>query len=205
MAVPAKDFTLGRLSDGSYRGSPKKAFFPALFRGEEVSADIKEILGHSVKRGVLGIPDPRLLAQCAYNTSKSASEILVGSLLGGTNLNYVARIGGIFRASDDRWKHWEFSDKAALTIQKALVDRAGLNSFRRAMENGAWLRTIPRHLNRTELSREKFQNNLLFQYCVVPLNLPTDCDGCGKNLLVPHDLLFHKGVLVLAQHNDATK
>ena len=62
----------------------REAFFPALFGGEEVSADLREILGHSVKRRGLGILKPRLLAEHAYNTSKSASEVLVGSLLGGT-------------------------------------------------------------------------------------------------------------------------
>ena len=36
----------------------REALFPALFGGEEVSDDLREILGHSVKHGGLGIPDP---------------------------------------------------------------------------------------------------------------------------------------------------
>ena len=40
-----------------------ESFFPALFGGEEVSTNLKEILGHSVKRGSLGISDPRLLVE----------------------------------------------------------------------------------------------------------------------------------------------
>ena len=64
-------------------------FLPAIFGGEEVSADLREILGHSVKCGGLGIPNPRLSAERAYSTSKAASKVLIGSLLGGTNLNYV--------------------------------------------------------------------------------------------------------------------
>ena len=43
-----------------------------------VSDDLREILGHSAKHRGLGIPDPRLSAECAYNTSKAASEVLVG-------------------------------------------------------------------------------------------------------------------------------
>ena len=39
----------------------------------------------------------------------------------------------------------------------------------------------------------------------MPLNLPTDCDGCGKKLSVPHALSCPKGVLVLAWHNDDAK
>ena len=64
--------------------------FPSsLFRGEEITADFRKILGHSVKHGGLGIPDPRLSAESAYNTSKAASRELVDSFLGGSVLDYV--------------------------------------------------------------------------------------------------------------------
>ena len=38
-----------------------EAFLTALFGGGEASANHKEVLGHSVKSGRLGIPDPWLL------------------------------------------------------------------------------------------------------------------------------------------------
>ena len=52
----------------------REKFFPTLFGGEEINANFWKILGHSVKHGVLGIPEPRLSAECAYNTSKAASR-----------------------------------------------------------------------------------------------------------------------------------
>ena len=52
----------------------REKLFPSLFRGEEVTANFWKILGHSVKHGGLGIPEPRLSAECAYNTSKAASR-----------------------------------------------------------------------------------------------------------------------------------
>ena len=64
-------------------------FFPALFEGEDINADFQQILVHSIKHDGLGIPDPRLSDECAYNTSKAAIRELVDSLLGGTVLNYV--------------------------------------------------------------------------------------------------------------------
>ena len=67
----------------------REKFFPSLFRGEKITADLHKILGHSVKHGGLGIPDPRLSTECAYNTSNAASRELVDSLLGGSVLNYV--------------------------------------------------------------------------------------------------------------------
>ena len=36
----------------------RETFFPTLFGGEEVDADSKKILGHSIKHGILGIPEP---------------------------------------------------------------------------------------------------------------------------------------------------
>ena len=67
-----------------------------------------------MKRRGLDIPDSWLSAECAYNTSKAAIEVLVGSLLGGTNLNYVADKGCGNRSSTDRRKQWELAEKAVL-------------------------------------------------------------------------------------------
>ena len=67
----------------------REKFFPSLFGGEDITADFRKILVHSVKHGGLGIPDPRLSVECAYNTSKAASRELVYSLLGGSVRNYV--------------------------------------------------------------------------------------------------------------------
>ena len=92
-----------------------------------------------------------------------------------------------------------------LLRQKELVDRAGLNRLRRATDNGAWLAAIPHCLNGTYFSSEEFQNNLLLRYGIVFLNLPTDFDGFGKKLSVPHASSCPKGGLVLAQYNDADK
>ena len=80
-----------------------------------------------MKCGGLGIPNPRLLADRAYNISKSASEVLVGSLLGGTYINYVAHKWYVCRASSDRRKHQKFLEMEVLMRQKELANGAGLN------------------------------------------------------------------------------
>ena len=56
----------------------REAFFSARFGGEEVSDNLREILGHSVKYGGVGIPDPRLSEDPEYSTYKVASEVLLG-------------------------------------------------------------------------------------------------------------------------------
>ena len=36
----------------------REKFFSAIFGGEDINSDFQKILGHSVKHGGLGIPDP---------------------------------------------------------------------------------------------------------------------------------------------------
>ena len=60
-----------------------------LLGGEEVTVDFRKILGYSVKHVSLGIPNPGLSVECAYNTSKADSRELVDYLLGGYVFNYV--------------------------------------------------------------------------------------------------------------------
>ena len=139
-----------------------------------------------MKCGGLRITDPRLSVEHSYKNFKGSSEVLVGSLLGGTDLNYVAHKGCVHRASAEWQKQWGLAEKVALMRRKDLADGAGLNQLHRATENGVWLTAIPHCLNSRELSREEFQDNLLLQYDIVPLNLPTGCDGCGNKFLVPH-------------------
>ena len=158
-----------------------------------------------MKLSGLCIPYPRLLVERAYKTFKASSEVLVDALPGGTKLKYVSHKRCVIRVSADGQKQQGFLEKAALKRRKELADRAELNSFWRAMENGAWLTAIPHHLNSMELSREEFQDNLLLCYGIVPLNLITDCDGCGKKFSVPHALSCPKGGLFMAWHNDAAK
>ena len=55
----------------------REKFFPALFGGEEINVEFRQILGHSVKHGGLGIPDPRFSEESAYNNSKADSGELV--------------------------------------------------------------------------------------------------------------------------------
>ena len=85
--------------------------------------------------------------------------------------------------------------------RKELADGSGLNRLRWATDNGVWLTAIPHCLNSTELLWEEFQDNILLRYVIVPLDLPIDFDGCGKNFLVTHALSCPNGGLILARHN----
>ena len=96
----------------------QETFFPALCGGEYINADFRKILGHSFKHCGLGIPDPRLLAESEFNTSKAASRELVYSLLEGTALNYVGHRACVLRASAGARKDQKQVEMADLDRQK---------------------------------------------------------------------------------------
>ena len=90
-----------------------------------------------MKCGGLGIPDPWLLVERACNTSKASRMVLLGSILVGTDINYVANKGCAHRASADSRKRQELAEKAVISRRKELVDWSGLNRLRQATDNGA--------------------------------------------------------------------
>ena len=53
---------------GPIEDALREAFLPALSGGEEVSDDLREILGHKVKRGGLNLPYPCLSVDHAYKS-----------------------------------------------------------------------------------------------------------------------------------------
>ena len=78
-----------------------------------------------------------------YNTYKSASEVLLGSILVGTDLNYVVHTGCICRSSAGGRKLRELIKKAVLSIIKELAFGAGMNCLQRSTENYPCLSAIP--------------------------------------------------------------
>ena len=90
--------------------------------GEEINVGFRKILGHSVKYAGLGIPDPQLSVESAYNTSKADSGELVDSLLGGSALNYLGQRACVRRASVGDKKDRKHLDLAELARRKELAD-----------------------------------------------------------------------------------
>ena len=79
------------------------------------------------------------------------------------------------------------------------------NCLHRVTRNGAYLSAVPHRLNGTELSWEEFRDNLCLRYGLMPQDVPTTCNSCGKRFSIEHALSFPKVGLVLARHDDAAK
>ena len=169
---------------GTIEEALREKFFPAQFGGEEINADFRQILVHSVKHGSLGMPDPRSSAESAYNTSKPSSGELEDSLLRGSTLNYVGHRACVRKeslAARCANMHVELGD---LARQKDLEGDEERNRLHRATRNGAWLSAVPHRLNGTVLSWEEFQDNLCLRYGLMPQDIPATCDCCSEKFLI---------------------
>ena len=115
----------------------REKFFPALFGGEEINADFRKILGHSVNHGGLCIPYPRLSEDSAYNTSKADSRELVNSLLRGSALNHVGHRACVRKASIVARQAKTHVGLGEVASWKELAGGQERNRFHRATRNAA--------------------------------------------------------------------
>ena len=190
---------------GPIEESLRDKLFPSLFGGEDITANFRKILGHSVNHGGLGIPEPRLSAESDYNTSKAASRELVDSLIGGSVLNYLGNKACLRKASQMAQLSKRSVELAKIFKRQEQAGGQEKNRLHRAMRNGAWLSNVPHGLNGTELSLEEFRDILRLRYGLMSQDIPATCDGCGNNFLIEHALSCPKGGLFLARHADAAK
>ena len=116
----------------------REKFSPSLFGGEEINTNFRKILGHSVKHGGLGIPDPRSSVERAYNTSKAARRELVDSLIGGSILNYVGHRACVRKAGQTARRKIKMSvELVEVFRQQEQAGDQDKNRLHRETRNGA--------------------------------------------------------------------
>ena len=161
---------------------------PRTIRGEEIKADLWQILVHSVKYGGLGIPDHQFSEESSYNTSNADSGELVDSRLGGSALNYVVHRAYVHQESVGARIERKHVKLAELARQKELAGGQERNRLHRATSKWSWLSAIPHRLKGTALSREESWDNLHLRYGMMPQDIPVTYDGCGKKFLFENAL-----------------
>ena len=130
---------------------------------------------------------------------------LVYYLLGGSLLNYVGHRACLRKASLAARRIKTHVELVEVARQKELTVGQERNRLHWATKNGACLSAAPHHLIGTDLSREKFWDNLCLKYGLMLQDIPATCDVCGKKFSIKHALSCPKGGLVLAQHDDSAK
>ena len=126
--------------------------------------------------------------ESAYNTSMAAIRELVDSLLGVSALNYVRHRVCVRKASVAARRSNMHVELGEVARPKELSGGQERNRLQRSTRNGAWLSSVPHHLNSTELSQEGFRDNLCLRYGLMPQDIQATSDGCVKKLSIEHAL-----------------
>ena len=134
----------------------REDFSPALFGGQEVDYELRELLRHGAKRGGIGIKYPSKSAERGHAMSVKACEALIESLLRGADLNCVCHWYCIRKASARARKARERGESAAMAEQKVGVGCQEQGSLERVLRSRAWLTSMPYQMNITEISGKDF-------------------------------------------------
>ena len=79
---------------------------------------------------------------------------LLGSLLGGTNLNYIGHRACMIKSSEGSRKERERKELEEMEICKVVAGGQEREQLHRETRNGDWITTMFHQLNGTELSWE---------------------------------------------------
>ncbi len=177
-------------------------FIPALLQVSEPVDDVfHQLLSHGVKMGGIAIKNPVTLAPHLHQCSMDASNILVKALHNGRGLNAEAHKAVVKAAGNAARKARLKGEEENLKGLKSSGGRKVAKHLGRMSKTGAWLSVISNHFDRTELSREEFQDNLTIRYGLRPRGLPKRCNGCREPFTVQHGLSCKKGGFVGQQHD----
>ena len=147
-----------------------------------------------------------------FNPTKSADSNYQASILISSHLLKALRHGEGFRSVDHRSTiavcKSELVTRNKATNEKALASiLSGVScddrrTILRGKDTGRWLSITPSTVNGTELSMQEFRDSLLLRYARSPPDLPSECDGCGKECTVRHALAYKVGGLVIRRHDE---
>ena len=122
---------------GNIKEALREKLFPVIFGGEDIDTNFRKILGHIVNHGGLDITGPRFSAESAYNTYKASIGELVGSILGGTDLNYVGHMACVRGTSAGARKDQKHVDTEELDRKKDMSGGQERKQYHMETRNGA--------------------------------------------------------------------
>jgi hypothetical protein len=172
----------------------REEFIPALFnrRNMTLSESDRRHSANRIKRGGLGIRDPRAEAPLLNEASLSASSDLVKALVDGTDLSLPGHTTTVRGASATARKTRGEEEKAFVATRKGQATTKEKKRLDRMAGCGAWLSRLPTRFEGNQVTEEECHDNLLLRYGFRPTGLPQQCDGCGSNFLVEHVLNCQK-------------
>ena len=177
-------------------------FLPALMGGDPPDRELSQL---PVRYAGLGILDPCKNAQCHYLTSKAMTASLSSSLVEGVDMDAMGYRMESNRTLQESKAIQEVELASTLESLLVVAPPDDQRRMKRSQETGTWLTATPSLDYGTALSRTEFRDAILcLCHGLIPLDLPTKCDGCPstKNFTMGHAFQCKKGGLVLARHDE---
>jgi hypothetical protein len=181
------------------------SFLPALLGVEFVDADLRALVAQGVKQAGLAIRNPVDVAHQLFDSSKQATDEIVGSLRYGTELNLAEHRQKVRGANQLARNMRKMDDVAANDARAREKGIRVKNRLERAGLSGIWLTVVPNRFNGTEISMEEWRDNARLRYNLAPLAMPECCDGCGHRMSVEHALSCKVGGLVHIRHDNVAQ
>ncbi|KAL7474337.1 hypothetical protein ACHAW6_000312, partial [Cyclotella cf. meneghiniana] len=178
-------------------------FLPAVLGIDEpINNELRTLVGNGVKTGGMAIQDPTLAAASLYSTSVEATEMLTGTHITNEPINVEAHRNCVQAAGVKHQKKQHDGEVASHTALMEQLPPKIEKRMEQATVAGVWLSTIPDRFSGTELTKDKWFNNVTIRYGWRPANLPDQCDNCGAGLTLEHGLSCKQGGLVGIHHDD---
>ncbi|KAL7474349.1 hypothetical protein ACHAW6_000325, partial [Cyclotella cf. meneghiniana] len=178
-------------------------FIPAILGIDgPIDDDLRTLLGNGVKTRGLAIQNPTLAAASLYSTSVESTDMLTGTLIRNEPINIEADQNCVQAAGARHRKARHDGEVAFHTALMEWLPPKVKKRMEQAAATGAWLSTIPDRFSGTELTKDKWLDNVAIRYGRRPADLPDHCDGGGLGLMLEHGLSCKQGGLVGIRHDD---
>ncbi|CEL99221.1 unnamed protein product [Vitrella brassicaformis CCMP3155] len=174
-----------------------------------VTATEAQLMMLPARHGGMGVRDPTERVAVAYETSTKGTSLLVSTIQNGdppdgppfnpfqhhAEMQQAVKEGR--RATDEAAKE-RFEDG----LEQLPPERR--RAVHRAIEvkTAGWVTCRPDAEDHTDMTPDKFRDNMAIRYAYERPKMPTHCDGCGATYSLDHALNCGVGGLVIRRHNE---
>eukprot|EP00923_Selenidium_pygospionis_P030826 GHVN01054677.1.p1 GENE.GHVN01054677.1~~GHVN01054677.1.p1 ORF type:complete len:163 (+),score=30.95 GHVN01054677.1:191-679(+) len=154
--------------------------------------------------GGLGVTQPDRNTALLFNTSLSATSHLQSAFTGEIDFEPSTHEGAVASSKQQFRAAKTTADKLAFEEAISKLETSKQRGVKRAAENitSSWLNSVPLAAHHFNLTAQEFRDGLVMRFKLPLSELPSSCDGCGKDADLKHLLNCKVGGLVVHRQNE---